>query len=437
MSWLWALSCRTPEPAPPQEPAFEGGTVALHPELATVPVIRWRQLRPSPRVWLSWRFEGEHRSSPAALVEPGLAHTYLLGLPAGAVATDLVLHAELDGREQTLPLPDAVTGSLPAELLEPEAVLTPRLGADYLLTSVDVGERPFYGPCYTVILDRQGRIVWYRRSEGARLTWQPKVSRYGGYLLIDELPTYALDDEGLPVVTRLTLDLAWQQTTTVEGMMLAFDELEDGSLVHDERETDTAFHLTRQHPDGRRERLWSCGPWLAVYTPDWWACATNTVLWSPERQTVLWSTFRTDLLLELDLGTGALLHEVGPFPGGLEVVPPASAPHEPHGPTWSPAGTLVVSTHDESGERQLIREFELDEAQGVLRELWSHEGDIWAEYGGQAQLLPDGHLLWQLGTAGVVQELTREGEVLWQVQWPEHLVGHVTLIDDLYGLLSP
>jgi hypothetical protein len=434
---MWAMwACQPPAVPPAQEPAFEGGSVELHPAIATVPVIRWRQLRMSERVWLSWTFEGELLSSPAVEVAPGLAHTYLLGLPAGAVATDLVLHAEIAGREQTLPLPDAVTGSLPDELLAPVAVRTAWLSGEFLLTSVDVGERPFYGPCYTVILDKQGRIVWYRRSAGERLTWQPKVSRTGAYLLIDELATYDLDDPGPAVVHRVTLDLAWQQSTELPGMMLAFDELEDGSFVHDERESETAFYLSRLWPDGQHERLWSCEPWMALYSDGWWACATNTILWNPQRQTVLWSTFRTDLLLELE-PTGVLLHEYGPYPGGYTFDPPSSAPHEPHGPTWSPSGTLVVSTHDEAEQRQLVREFEVDEEQGVLRELWSHEGEIYAEYGGQAQLLPNDHVLWQLGTAGVVQELTREGQVLWQVQWPEHLVGHVTLLDDLYPLVSP
>lgn len=310
----------------------------------------------------------------------------------------------------------------------------------YLLTSVDVGPEPFFGPCYAVILDALGRIVWYRRTQGQRLTWQPSVSAHGGGLLIDESTTYAFGDTDPPLVRRVTLDLTQQQTLELEGMSFSYSELADGSFVYDERVGESEYYLTRLTPARpgaaeESERLWDCAPWMAPYSTAPRACATNTVLWSAERGTVLWSSFETGILAEIDLETGILARAYGPHPDAGPVIPASSELDKPHFPNWTDEGTLIVSTHGESGT-QWARELVVDEDSGGLREISSIQSPIYAEYGGQVQRRPSGHLLWQLGTAGVIEELAADGEVIWQVRWPGHLVGNATAIADLYALLA-
>jgi hypothetical protein len=301
-----------------------------------------------------------------------------------------------------------------------------------LLTSVDVGPNPFFGPCFTVILDARGRVVWYRRTSENRLTWQPRVSRRGAYLLVDESNTY---NGSRPEVTRLTLDLTWSETLRLPYLGVAYDELDDGSILFDEARTGLEFYLARLAPDGTTTRLWSCWPWMSPWSATFWDCAPNTVQWNPDRGTVLWSMFQTSTVVELDL-EGRVLAEYGEYPGGHWFVPPSSAFELQHFPNFTADGTLIASTHSVDTTEQWVREYALDDQALTLTEVWSAQSQEWAEYAGQAQKLPGGNVLWELGTAGVVRELARDGAVVWEVAWPGHLVGNATPIADLYALTS-
>lgn len=420
-------------PELPSAPAPEEGPVTVHPRVATMLVVEWDQAEDTDEAWLSWTVEGEAHRSPSEALAAGPARRVVLGVPAETRVDDIAVHARVGGAETVLALGSATTGSLPGGLTD--AVLTdsdPSMRPEpWLLTSVDVGPQPFFGPCYTVILDARGRIVWYRPSEGSRLTWQPQVSSAGDTLLVDEVLTYTFGDPGTANVTRLTLDFAVQDPIALPGM-ITFDALDDGGFVWAEAETERDFHLVRRRPDGTDERIWSCRPWMQSYSDAHWACATNTTRWDPERGTVLWSTFETRIVLEVSLDTGEVVREYGPYPGGYAFEPPDATFDRQHMPGRTAEGTLLVSVHD--GERQVAREYEVDETEQVLRLILELETPDHATYGGEIHRLPSGNLLWQLGTAGVIQEVSPEGAVLWRVAWPGHLVGNTTPIADLYAL---
>ena len=106
------------------------------------------------------------------------------------------------------------------------------------------------------------------------------------------------------------------------------------------------------------------------------------------------------------------MREYGPYPGGFD----------------------VVSADSAFVKQQFGREFEVDEATGTLREIWSVVSDDYAPYGGQIQALPSGNRLWQFGTAGIIEEIRPTGEIVWRVEWPGHLVGNVTPLAELYVL---
>lgn len=430
------LACRRDDPHEPPVTVASGAQLGNHPEVATVIVASWEQ-HVSGEGWLSWTVEGVESRSPVQSYAPGPASQMLFGVPASTPVEEIVLHLSSGDQEQTVVLGEMSTGPLPEDLFEgtltaiDEALMRPE---PYLLTSVDVGLIPFRGPCYTVIVNRQGRIVWYRATPGSYLTWQARVSRSGGALVIDESTLYTFGVPDPPGVTRLTLGLGRQETVMLPGMAIAYDELPDGSWLYDERGSPFLYHLTRLWPDGTTQRLWSCDPWMEEYErrPD--NCATNTVLWNESRGTVLWSSYKTGTVVEISLETGELVREFGTYPGGYTFEPPESAFEDQHYPNWTADGTLILSAHDPATEHQVAYEYEVDDATGALRQIWSTTTEIYANYAGQIQVLPSDHLLWQLGTAGVVQEITRDGVVLWSLQWPDSLVGNATPIADLYAL---
>jgi hypothetical protein len=181
--------------------------------------------------------------------------------------------------------------------------------------------------------------------------------------------------------------------------------------------------------------LWSCRPWMSLWTDNFWDCAPNTVHYDRTRNTVLWSMFQTSTVVELDLD-GLMLNEFGEYPGGYSFDPPGSAFELQHFPGWTADGTLMASTHSPDTTQQWAREFEVDPVDSTLHEVWSYQTTHWAEYAGQAQKLPSGNLLWQTGTAGVILEVTPDGTVAWEGGWTGQLIGNVTPIEDLYALTT-
>ncbi len=420
--------------APPPDLAANA-TLALHEDMSMLVLASWDQLVETDTSWLSWQIDGETFTSPVVARVVGPGSEVVLGVPSDT-AIDVVLHGQVGASELTWPLGTITTESLPGDLPVPTiGAMDPLLHRPerWLLGSVDVGPSPFFGPCYAFVLDDQGRIVWYRKTSGSRLTWQTQVSRRGGYVMIDESTVYTYG--GTPEVTRLTLDLGMAESIELPSWGLTYDELDDGSFLYDEAENGWEFHLAHLAPDGTQTRLWSCWPWMQPYTQDFWGCAANTVHWDPTRNTVLWSMFSVSTVVELSL-TGEMLAEWGGYPGGWTFDPPQSGFELQHYPGFSGDGTLVVSTHSLDTSEQWAREYEVDEAGMVLRQVWAAQTPYWAEYAGQAQKLSSGNVLWQLGTAGAVLEITPDGTMVWEVGWPGKLVGNVTPVADLYALTT-
>lgn len=417
---------------PPPPPVVTGAAVTVHPLVATVLWVDWTQ-DVAAEVWVSWTFEGFEHATPPRLVEAGAVRDVILGLP-GEVTVPVALHLTVDGHETVVPLGDATTGVVPGILADPTLVTRDEAGMrpePWLLTSVDVGNNPFLGPCFTVVLDDQGRVVWYRRTSGSRLTWQPRVSELGPYVLVDETTYYS---GGTPTVSRVSLDLERDEPFELYAIGVAYDEMDDGSLLYGEDVDGYQFFLTRLYPDGHAERIWDCLAWNP--SASFWDCNPNTVDYDPARGSALWSMFESDTVVEVDVTTGAVLKVMGDHPDSYAFDPPTAAFELQHSPNWSADGNLVVSTHSPDGAEQWAREFAVDDVALTLTEVWSVESPYYAEYAGQLQKLPSGNYLWQLGVAGVVHELNPDGTVVWQVQWGGHLVGNATPIADLYTLVE-
>jgi hypothetical protein len=454
MLGVWVAACTWPGPTVPEEqetavvapspddldtalPPVEDLTaevvLGVHSDMATMPVVSWQQLVAVDESWLSWDFDGAIHTSPVEPREVGPASEVLLGLPP-ETTVQVTMHGVIAGVERTWALGPVETGRLPTDL--PPAVLgiaDPALHRTepWLLTTVDVGPVPFFGPSYTVILDLKGRIVWYRKTGGGRLTWQPQVSRRGGYILLDESDDFRRSE----FVKRLTLDLTQQGTIEIPSWGSAFDELEDGSILYDEAENLVEFHLAHLDLDGNSTRLWSCFPWMNDFTDETWGCAPSSIRVDPIRNTILWSMFKTSTVVELSL-EGDFLAEYGRYPFNYKFDPPSTNFDAQHFPVFTASDRLLVSTHDRDGSGQYIREYVVDEEDNTLRAIRSIPTDRYAVYGGQAQQLPSGNFLWELGSAGSIQELLPDGTVVWEAGWERHLVGHVTPIADLYALTT-
>lgn len=428
----------TGDSATPSE-AVADVAVSVHPEVETILVVEWTQLRDADATWLSWTLDGDTYTSPERATPAGPGREVVLGVPA-QTTLPLTLHVRIDGAEATVDLGTPSTGALPDELVAPALVLWDEaraLDAPWLLASVDVGAYDFYGPCYVVLFDREARVVWYRKVADRRLTLFPRVARAGTHIAW-EATTYYVADPAVPSsITRATLSLSQETETDVEGMGFTWDEMDDGSILYDYAEDGYQYHLTRMDPDGTLERIWSCWPWMQEYSDAYWSCAPNTVHWNPDTGTVVWSMFVTGTVVEIDLATGERVWQFGQLPGGWSADPTGIQLDYQHFPNWTPDGTLILSTHDPGRPHtQVVREFEVDEAARTFRQVWTYtpEERLYADYAGEALRLPNGNTLVDFGTDGALQEVTPEGDVVWEIDWQDKLVGHSTFVEDLYAL---
>lgn len=414
-------------------------TLTVHPEVSTLLVASWPQTAAVDEAWIEFSFEGQSLRTPAEPLRVGPQEQVLLGIPA-ATAVKARLFVVHGGETLQSEEASGTTGSLPADLVVPTLVKAATSAASpqpWALTAVDVGGYNFYGPFYVVILDRLGRVVWYESVDDSRLTWQPRPSLDGTHLVYEASTYYVFDSGVLPSIKRMTLDGAYEEETFIEGMGLAWSELSDGSFLFDHAESGYEYHLERLYPDGERDRLWSCYPWMSAYDRGYWACAPNAIVVDPVRNTALYSMFQTSTVVELDIETGERLRHFGQIADGYAFDPSTSVFDLQHYPNWTPGGTLLASTHQRGApNRQFIREYEVDEGAQTLRMISSVELPVgyYAQYAGGAIRLANGNTMVTVGTDGAVLELDPSGEIAWELDWAGHLVGNVLLLDDLYAL---
>lgn len=121
--------------------------------------------------------------------------------------------------------------------------------------------------------------------------------------------------------------------------------------------------------------------------------------WNPLNDTVPMSFPYLNTVLEIDRGTGAILGRYG----------------------------------------------DVDIAGKTLKEKWIYrEGDEYAMYMGEAHKVQNGNgnVLANYGTGGVIKEMAPNKQTAWCVKWDapfsddqnNKMVGHCTLLDDLYAL---
>lgn len=441
-------------PSPPTTPGGDTGeetglpmisavSGAAHDDTGTIIVVEWTQRENAAAAWIAYTHDGADGwlETPPVAVLAGQNQAALLGIPADRDVT-FEIYAQVDGE---LVVSDeqyaARTDPLPVSIYLPDVRVHADTGLSdegYLLVSLDIGESWFQGPYYVLILNRDGEVVWYRETANSRGSMFPRVSRSGDHLVIDETTLYTFSNSLVPTVSRLTLDQRHETSVELPNLHYTYDELDDGSFIYGSFANDVEFSLERLYPDGSMERVWDCYPWMRQHEPStYWACAANTVLWRPETNTVLWSMFETSTVAELDLRSGELVRHFGQIPDGYAFDPPESVFDLQHYPNFTRDGTLMVSTHIKGDKyEQRAREFVIDDAAQVLREVWSYGEDSnrYARYAGEATRLDNGNVLMNFGTDGVVQELTDGGEVLWELEWRDRLIGHTTLIADLYAL---
>jgi hypothetical protein len=433
---LWAC---TPRPGgdsagpPDSEPPGSSWGLEAHIDEVVGSLLRLRWEQPQADTVRAGWLDGETWAlGPALELEAGMQETVLLGVPF-----DVQVQVRLEGLGGASEILSVGTGALPGEL-EHGAVLVGDgvIGAAsppwFLSSSVGMTQ----GESHSLILDRQGRIVWALASPEGRLTLQPRVARDGGAMLLDHNSFYGSLDGGTgSEVLRLAIDGTEQGRSATPGLHHGFAEAAGGGLAWGA--TDGGGHDTLELLDveGSRRSLWDCEPFFASLGVTQ-ACQNNGVA-TVEGGGFLVSLFGTDSLVELD-AEGQVTRWFGQLPGAWDFEPADSAFWFQHGAHYTEAGTLLLSSHRAGMSEQLVvREYQLDAHGERLIQLASFgDGDrLDASLGGSVQRLSSGATLHGTGDAGRIRLFDADGSLAWEAELPDSYLGRVSAIEDLYALL--
>ena len=427
-------------------------TIAVHPDVNTILVATWQQIRAAESTWLEFTFEAGNvmtsRPKPGVL---GAHNDVVLGVPGETDVTVRIVNA-VGGVEYKTADHEGTTGALPSGMPRPEV-----LAYDPALASSDrwmfggVEDSRISGssslPGYyrsvfwTYIIDRKGRIVWYYSDPtSSAITSFQRVARDGEYIWIEKTGHHTETED---TVIKMSLDREYYEEVSLE-FTDCIDVTTDGSLLYDQEDPGILNELTS---DGRTREIFNCSEHFGSD----FDCYTNTVNWSPADDTVVLSYPRETTVIQVSRQTGEVVGQYGTAPGSYAFEPNSWTFEFQHFANISKDGTLMVSTHlpgnDDTenpvANQHAFAEFTIDRVNQRLVEKWVYtEGPEWAMYKGMAIRLPNGNTLGNYGTGGFIREITPDKRTAFHVKFDvaegddffNKMVGHNVLIDDLYAL---
>ncbi len=366
----------------------------------------------------------------AALEDARTFGASVLGLPA---LTDVHLRvgAVIDG--ETLYTDDrtTTTAGAPADL--PDLTLT---GADpdasmidFLVTSV------LSSPSAAVIIDREGRYVWWYQDETDRTMTRARLSRDGEWMtFLGYQPVVEGGDfqEGQEII-RIRLDGSEMEIVEVDGANHDFLELADGTLamlVYDVRDVDdepvVADRIMERTPDGEWVEVWSIWD-HADYDPSQdpepgftWTHA-NALDYLEDEDAYVVSLRNFSTIFKVDRASGEVIWQIGGLEGDFgdfELRPTTAEPfHNQHQfQVQDDGGLLVFDNQNNAAIGSRVVEYELDTAAGVATERFLHSPDptIFCYGLGDVWRLDTDRTLVTWSSAGQIDELVGD-EPIWQL----------------------
>lgn len=442
------------DPLPPEVPEPELGTwdpeepvglVVLAPSaFALGPVTVWWQQRFAFDVRIEFRVDGgAWQASPSFQGVRGLNEQSLIGIPVGATAEIRLVGAP--SVDFTVHAGSVTTPSLPAAFppatvsINDEAAWGPT--GRYFLTSINQDACDWCdGRYWTFIADREGTVYWAIRSEAGRQVLYPQISTAGGdHVLWDELTFLGSRDA---TIHRTYLDREIE-VIDARGHHHAFLELPDGTLVWGDRTSKQGEAIVELAPGSREPRpIWTCtGDWVAP------GCRSNSLYYDATLERYWFSFYTNGSVVEVDRSSGGTVwssrfDESPPSPVIYDFDPPTSQFDWQHGVVYLGDDRLLISTDREvdveGGVHTVLAEYEIDRAEGVLREVWTFDPGYDAKFNGETRRRANGNTMHVLGARSIVYEVTRDKQIVWQIEYADgKMINRLEFLDDLWALMAP
>ena len=313
-------------------------------------------------------------------------------------------------------------------------------GLPTLAVDVDEPERTASGffvtslltdPTAAVILDDQGNYVWWYQSDPDSENWpitRARISVDGeSVLFLRNVPLGSeITDDGQHVM-RISLDGSQVETIETPGVHNDLLELSDGTLavmVEDSREVDgvdvVGDRLVEISLDGTWTEIWNVWDHLE-YDPEvedmgHWTHA-NAIDFDEEQQVYYVGARHVHAIFEIDRASGELLWTLGGPESDFELDTGGTEFSQfQHQFEILDDGILIFDNRDEVVNSSRVVEYALDEASWTATRTWQYVPDpqVYCYGMGDVHRLPSGNTLVTWSSAGMIDEVTPNWELVWR-----------------------
>jgi len=443
MWWIWTIACLQPDRGPASGD-FEVETTLSEVALTTV-LVRFET--PSPTT-AHVRYSEPGTSELTRTTEttgPSIHHTVALtGNAAGgvvsweAVATDERDHTTTSGVQATLvPWPSTLT-PLDLDIRDEERS---ELATGHLLFSQYDRQRDH---SFATIVNGHGAVVWLSADTGDDVKInRARLGRDGQSVLFSQYHWELRKDLG--EIVRVSLDGTTTTTTRATEQHHDFVELPDHELAWlsyvyddvvlpgDDDPLPLATDAVRTAPEGTEgagtRKLfdmledwpespgWSCDHMeLGKFVPNRYEWThSNSIAYIDEEHAFLVLARYIDQLVKIDANTGEILWRMGPG-GDFELLSGTWFDHPHFSDAW-PGGVLMYDNRNHSERASRAVEYHYDEDAMTVEQVWSHTepGHRMTTFLGDASRLPGGNVVITWSALGTIQEVTRDGEVVFEL----------------------
>ena len=306
-------------------------------------------------------------------------------------------------------------------------------------------------PSVAAILDTSGHYVWWWASEDENADWpitRARLSLDGqSVLFLRNVPLGSdVTSEGQHIV-RVSLDGTHVEEVPAPGVHNDFVELPDGTLTvlaEDARElegeTVVGDRILELRPDGTEVEIWSVWDDL-TYDPEMtlyghWTHA-NAIDYDVAQDTYHVGARHVNAIFKVDRAARELVWVLG---GPDSDFVPADEETETtrlqHQFELLDDGILVFDNRDESVMSSRAVQYDLDEDDFTVRQVWEYISapPVFCPGMGDVARLDSGNTLVTWSSAGMIDEVAPDGEVIWRLQLDlGGGLGYVTRIDTLPG----
>lgn len=403
----------------PEPVAIVDLTARVHDQMKSIIVLSWTQSA-SADVHAEYSFDdGDWLESPTYAFSAGAHQILLLGIPFETPVTwRLVVNTTPAADDASI-----TTGTLPRGVPEADHISGDSSQWDTETRWVLASIAPSGGSSrpWTFIFDRQGRVVWANETPTGRTTFAPRPSADGSEILIDYNSWWGSFDGGVnSQVAALDIEGNELERWDTPGLIHPFTQLDDGRIAWSAAQGGSSYSgeaLAVLNDDGDAVTLFNCNSFSRSHGGD--TCGANALWWNPENGHFLYSLYTLDTIIEVD-ADGSPVRWFGDLSGSWGFSDPNTQFWWQHGGHLLSNGHLLLSTRrTETAEETLVREYELDETNEELTQVWTFgEGEgVYAEILGEARRLSNGNTIHNYGSATRVREVTEDGDVVWDLRW--------------------